>query len=143
MTIAAIGDIISGSVSQMRATARQTARCAALMLLSAVILTIATGFGLAALYLHLVTFLPAHEAAGYIAAGLFSTGILVLYFTLRRRKPPAGEYVAQTPPSALAARSAIEDCTRAASDIVRRNPASTLMTALAAGAIIGLLKPED
>ncbi len=143
MTIAAIGDIISGSMSQIRATARQTARCAALVLLSAVILTIAAGFGLAALYLHLVTFLPAHEAAGYIAAGLFGIGFLILFFTLRRSPAPAGEYVAQTPPSALAAQSAIDDCTRAASDVVRRNPASTLMTALAAGAIIGLLKPKD
>lgn len=143
MTIAAIGDIISGSMSQMRATARQTARCAALILLSAVILTVAAGFGLAALYLHLTTFLPTHEAAGYIAAGLFITGILVLFFTLRQKSPPAAEQVAQTSSPALAAQSVMEDCTRAASDVVRRNPTSTLMTALAAGAIIGLLKPKD
>ncbi|MEQ8708760.1 MAG: hypothetical protein RIC36_07195 [Rhodospirillales bacterium] len=143
MTIAVLGELISGSVSRMRETARQTAKCAALVLLSVAILTIAAGFGLAAVYLHLVTFLPAHEAAGYIAAGLFVTGSLILFITLHRGQSRTVEPAAQTPPPAVALQSAMDNCTQAASDVVRRNPGSTLMTALAAGAIIGLLKPKD
>ena len=149
MTFPDIGQLMSVALNQMRETARQTVISASLMLLAGIILLAGTGFGFAAVTMHLSSIMLPLQAAGLIALGLFTIAILLLIVTLCRDLPhqvPTRQQAAERQPAATATQpfqTAMDDCTRAATDMVHRHPTSSLITALAAGAIIGLVRPRS
>lgn len=136
-------DAASAAVDRARESVRRGIASVVIALVGIVILACAAGFAIAAVHMWLATQMPAYVAALYVAAGLALIGGAVLVIASGRRGPRRPVRRPVPPSPEVAAEMAADSTMRAAASQVNRHPAASVLTALALGVVVGLLKPSD
>lgn len=133
---------IYAALDRCRTNLRRGVVAAAIFLMGAAVLFCAAGFALAGAYMWLSTQLPAHQAALVIAAALVLAAAVIFAVAARRSSPPLGRQE-HTATLAEQAETATDRAAEEAMAQIRRSPAGSLAVALAAGVVLGLLRPRD
>ncbi len=116
----------------------------AILLCGAIFIVCAAGFAIAAGYMWLATELPAYQAAFCVAGGLvFGGGLMILVACLRNRGSAGRGKSAQARDIAGQAEAAADRAVQAALSEAKKSPTSAVLTALALGVVVGLLRPKD
>ncbi|MDA0661908.1 MAG: hypothetical protein O3B08_03615 [Proteobacteria bacterium] len=128
---------------RVRRGVRRRVRAVATGLCGALFILGAAGFGVAAGYMRLAIEMPAYQAALIVAACLLFVGVVIMAVARSetRRDTPAAADAA--PDLARQIDEATNRATQEAMAEVRRSPLSAILTSVAVGAVVGLLRPND
>lgn len=128
----------SGVAQRTKAAIRRRVIAVAIAAVGAAFICTAIGFIVAAAYFWLSITLPNYMAALCVAGALFAVGIVVLVIANRRPHPTA------------VARNDVSDVSDVAGDALtsvatyaRQHPTATLLSALALGVAVGLLRKDS
>ena len=144
MNISGMIGSLDGVKHRMQDSIRRRIRAAAIGLSGALFILGAVGFGIAAAYIWLCTQLPDHQAALVVAGVLLVIGFIVIAASRSRNHPAPQPDVAKAAPDlARQADDAAKRAVQTAISQVRISPMSTVITAVALGAVVGLLRPSD
>lgn len=148
MNVLGVIDSLYGAVNRVKDGIRQGVVTAVILLCGAALVLCALGFAVAAGYLWLATQLPAHWAALCVAGGLLLVGGLVIAIgAVRGRRRPVRESPALSAATyddiTRQAEAAADRAVREALSSVRDHPSAAVLSALALGVVVGLLRPKD
>ena len=117
---------------------------AAVLLCGAIVIICAAGFAIAASYMWLATEMPNYLAALCVAGGLvLAGGIVIVAANVRHRHDNRDVKSAPPPDTARQAEMAAERTVQAALSEAKNSPVLAVLTALALGVVVGLLRPKD
>jgi hypothetical protein len=115
---------------------------AAILLCGAIVIFCAVGFAVAAGYMWVATVLPNYLAALCVAGGLVLVGGIAIMVANARRRD-GGVKSGPPPDAARQAEVAAERAVQAALSEVKKSPTPAMLTALALGVVVGLLRSND
>jgi hypothetical protein len=148
MNVLSAIDSLLDAVSSVKDGIRRRIATTAIILCGTALVLCAVGFAIAAGYMWLAAKLPDYLAALSVAGGLVLVGCLVIAVAVggggrgtRRKRPAVSD--ATYDDIARRAEDAAGQATRQALSSVRNNPSSALLSALALGLVVGLLRPKD
>lgn len=144
MDLSGIIGALDGVKARVQDRYRRGIQAAAIALCGGLFILGALGFAVAAGYIWLSMEMPAHQAALVTAGVLFLAGCVVFAVARGRNRAPQRPAAGDTT-SDLAAQAddAAREAFRGVVSQVQGSPLSTVATAVALGAVVGLLRPTD
>ena len=115
-----------------------------ILMCGAISIVCAAGFAIAAGYMWLATELPAYQAALCLAGGLLLGGGIAILVACRRNRRTSWRGTGAPAPDITGQAEATADrAVQAALSEVQKSPTPAILTALALGVVVGLLRPKD
>lgn len=142
MIVSCLRDVVSGVLRGAGAGFRHAVISSAMIVCGIAVVCAAMGFGLAAAYLMLAETFPRYEAAAMVAAGLMFTGAIILACAYSRRRPRRTVNVKPSTDAAARADSLAAQAIRDVTGNLTANPSVSVLAAVSAGLIVGLLLPR-
>ena len=128
---------------RIRRGVRRRVRSVSIGLCGALFILGAAGFGIAAGYMRLSIEMPDYQAALIVAAALLFIGVIVIAVARSENRHDTHPAADAAPDLARQIDDATNRATQEAMAEVRRSPLSAILTAVAVGAVVGLLRPTD
>ncbi|MEX2615969.1 MAG: phage holin family protein [Alphaproteobacteria bacterium] len=134
---------LGGMQDRVRSAVRRRIRAAVMGLCGGLVILGGAGFLVAAGYLRLSIEMPDYQAALIMAAILLLVGGIVIAAARSGNRQSANPTLETPPDLARQAEDATSLATHEARVQVRDSPLTAILTAVAIGAIVGLLRPND
>lgn len=132
----------SGVAQRTKAAIRRRVIAAAIAAVGAVVICAALGFIVAAAYMWLTITLPDYVAALCVAGALLAVGMVPM--TIACQRPRAAPVIPSNVNAASdAAGDALNSVSTTAATYVRKHPTATLLSVVALGVVVGLVRANS
>ena len=144
MNILSCLETMSARVADLRNGVRHVVLTMAVLTMAAAIMACAGGFAVAATYMWLETRMSGPAAALCVAGGLALAGLAIAAIALLRgRRRGRTAVSAQPKPSVRETRDLTDMATREVMSKVSESPGMAVLSAVALGVVVGLLRPDQ